>query len=727
MRKLFLSLFLFIAVLQLQAQTITGPGSGLNRPTTATATLALGGTVTGPTVLDFTTSATANFVIQKATANYLTILNGGNIGINNTAPANKLSITQGTAGNSGLQFASLTSAFAPATALAGKALTVDATGNVVLLNAPSAATAGILKATGTGFTAAPISLAGTEVSGVLPVANGGTGAATTTNNFIFAGPAAAAGAPLFRSMVSNDIPNSIVTYGKMQNVAAGKLLGNPTAAAGPVAEITIGTGLTLSPTGTLTASGGTGAITSVFGRTGIVAAAANDYTFAQIGAKPNTLAGYGITDAAALSHTHTVDALSNATITTPANGQVLTYNSTLSKWVNQAPVAGGASQWTTAGSNISYTAGSVAIGTATPTAPLTLVGPQAATPLFSSKDAVGNNCFQVDGLGSITGRNWLIDAANNRTVFGSTVLPVSSAHSFINNWTTTANVLTVQGTAAQSGDYFRIQNNTGSVIANVTAIGNVGIGTASPTQKLHVTGNNPTLFLEGDANSYYTGVTLKSVIGTGTMNNYGPLAWHAGLWLNTVSANNLTTGIGSSILGSAALTLDPAVIPFTVMGAQAQTNDLFRVNKNIATTPGVVTEQNIFLINKDGKVLIGTTDVNQAGSNILAVNGSAIFTKATVKANASWPDYVFKPNYKLPSLNELETYLLNNQHLPGVPAAAEVEKNGIDLGSNQTVLLQKVEELTLYIIEQNKKSAAQQKQLELQQQQIDELKKLIKK
>ena len=106
---------------------------------------------------------------------------------------------------------------------------------------------------------------------------------------------------------------------------------------------------------------------------------------------------------------------------------------------------------------------------------------------------------------------------------------------------------------------------------------------------------------------------------------------------------------------------------------------------------------------QDGKVLIGTTDVNQAGSHTLAVNGSAIFTKAVVKLNANWPDYVFKSTYKLPTLNELEKYLLKNQHLPDVPSATEVEKNGIDIGEHQGLLLKKVEELTLYVIELNKK------------------------
>lgn len=105
---------------------------------------------------------------------------------------------------------------------------------------------------------------------------------------------------------------------------------------------------------------------------------------------------------------------------------------------------------------------------------------------------------------------------------------------------------------------------------------------------------------------------------------------------------------------------------------------------------------------KDGKMLIGT-GAFPTGTHALAVNGSAIFTKAIVKLTANWPDYVFWPKYKLLSLSELETFLLKNQHLPDMPSAFEVEKNGIDLGDNQAILLKKIEELTLYIIELNKK------------------------
>ena len=67
-----------------------------------------------------------------------------------------------------------------------------------------------------------------------------------------------------------------------------------------------------------------------------------------------------------------------------------------------------------------------------------------------------------------------------------------------------------------------------------------------------------------------------------------------------------------------------------------------------------------------------------------------------------WPDYVFGEGYRLPSLGEVERYVREHSHLPGVPSAKEVEQDGADLGEMNRLLLQKVEELTLYIIDLQK-------------------------
>ena len=96
----------------------------------------------------------------------------------------------------------------------------------------------------------------------------------------------------------------------------------------------------------------------------------------------------------------------------------------------------------------------------------------------------------------------------------------------------------------------------------------------------------------------------------------------------------------------------------------------------------------------------------------LAVNGKVIAEKITVTTFPNWPDYVFEKNFKLPTLKSVEQFIEKNGHLPNMPSAAEVQKNGIELGEMNTKLLQKVEELTLYLINQQK--------------QIEELKKEIK-
>jgi hypothetical protein len=79
---------------------------------------------------------------------------------------------------------------------------------------------------------------------------------------------------------------------------------------------------------------------------------------------------------------------------------------------------------------------------------------------------------------------------------------------------------------------------------------------------------------------------------------------------------------------------------------------------------------------------------------------------------------VFAKNYHLPSLVEIHEFINNNHHLPGIPSAAEVQTNGLDVGKNQTALMQKVEELTLYMIKHDEEMKALKKKIYLQGQQI---------
>jgi carbonic anhydrase/acetyltransferase-like protein (isoleucine patch superfamily) len=103
----------------------------------------------------------------------------------------------------------------------------------------------------------------------------------------------------------------------------------------------------------------------------------------------------------------------------------------------------------------------------------------------------------------------------------------------------------------------------------------------------------------------------------------------------------------------------------------------------------------------NGKVAIGTTYT--PGTHALYVGGSIIATEVKVALQASWPDYVFDEKTAAPDPMAWDQYIKANKHLPGIPSAQEVTQNGgFELGENQRLLLEKVEQLTLMLIEQQK-------------------------
>jgi hypothetical protein len=117
------------------------------------------------------------------------------------------------------------------------------------------------------------------------------------------------------------------------------------------------------------------------------------------------------------------------------------------------------------------------------------------------------------------------------------------------------------------------------------------------------------------------------------------------------------------------------------------------------------------------KLFVGAPDANtisnMGANNLLAVNGTAVFVKAKVALYGSaWPDYVFAPTYQMPTLDSLEKFIKINRHLPEIPTAENVKNDGIDLGNNQALLLKKIEELTLIVIEQNKTIKEQNKRIQ---------------
>ncbi len=86
----------------------------------------------------------------------------------------------------------------------------------------------------------------------------------------------------------------------------------------------------------------------------------------------------------------------------------------------------------------------------------------------------------------------------------------------------------------------------------------------------------------------------------------------------------------------------------------------------------------------------------------LAVNGNILGNQIKVKTDISVPDYVFEPDYKLKSLEEIESYVKENKHLPEIPTAKQIQADGLDVAEMNLLLLKKMEEMTLHLIDQQK-------------------------
>ncbi|SEL95774.1 hypothetical protein [Parapedobacter koreensis] len=123
-------------------------------------------------------------------------------------------------------------------------------------------------------------------------------------------------------------------------------------------------------------------------------------------------------------------------------------------------------------------------------------------------------------------------------------------------------------------------------------------------------------------------------------------------------------------------------------------------------SPNMIARHQVSQLTITGNVGIGTSSPAER----LSVNGN-IRAKEVKVEMANWPDYVFKEGYVLPSLVEVDKYIQSHGHLPGIPTTQEAEANGIELGEINRKLLEKVEELTLHLIEKDRENTLLQDRL----------------
>ena len=230
--------------------------------------------------------------------------------------------------------------------------------------------------------------------------------------------------------------------------------------------------------------------------------------------------------------------------------------------------------------------------------------------------------------------------------------------------------------------------------------GNVGIGTTSPTEKLEVAGNVKATSFEGVLNPT-TDINLNGhkLTGGGADGLFIAADGNVGIGIDNPSFAKVQIKGGATheIL---AVTRPNSDTPAMYLGNDGTNNAVIAAN-NADLTFGrdlhsTYTEY-MRIQNGTGNVGIGTTTPQSK----LAVNGK-ITTREVEVTPDGWADFVFEDNYALPSLEEVEAHIDTYKHLPGVPSAKEVMDNGIELGKMNATLLQKIEELTLYVIELKK-------------------------
>lgn len=217
---------------------------------------------------------------------------------------------------------------------------------------------------------------------------------------------------------------------------------------------------------------------------------------------------------------------------------------------------------------------------------------------------------------------------------------------------------------------------------------------AAATHLASSTHSNPSRWLEAGRinNNVYTsgGVNFTIDHNTGTksfrIRAINTLGISAPLQVSIkIRSINFNTSFTSSLIsGSEAETV--GLLPMTFDW------DLI-VGNTITTTPGILAIKAA----SNGNVGIGTPNPTEK----LAVNGTIRAKEIKVEANP-WPDYVFNEDHQLMSLDSLANFVKENKHLPNIAPAKAVEENGIALGELNRQLLQKIEEMTLYLIEQNR-------------------------
>jgi len=446
--------------------------------------------------------------------------------------------------------------------------------------------------------------------------------------------------------------------------------------------------------------------------------------------------------------------LQRTSIAGPAIGLTVFDTNTFSYWMYRGDLNGGWAEmqhnyqnfWSAAGANIfNSNAGNVGIGTNAPAEKLSINGPNAAIQFLNSgtargylqtngadirlgtyiNNAAGNLVFNTKAVD----RMWVDE--NGRVGIGTatpaSLLTINGANPYLQLQHNDVNTGFLQAVGVNLKLGTNSSNTTGDLVfqtklvdrVTINQSGLVGIGTTTPSSILTLNATDPILQLRnGDVDMGFVQLVNDDIkIGTNQSNATGKFVVRTkgvdrlsidengnGVFGNSTSTGNLIMN-GQLTSG---LTLQAGNLTQGLIKATQDGLEIYRTN------PGIIrirSNGDGMYFYPNGQISIGGGGKTAAGY-VVSIEGKAIAAEFRVLSVGSWPDYVFSNDYQLRPLADVKNFIAKNKHLPNIPSAFEIEKEGVHLGDMTKRLMEKVEELTLYIIQL--------------QEQVDELKNTAK-
>jgi hypothetical protein len=341
----------------------------------------------------------------------------------------------------------------------------------------------------------------------------------------------------------------------------------------------------------------------------------------------------------------------------------------------------------------------------------TLGGTSPNIPKFTGSSTIGNSQIIDNGTnvqigsGTVTGGEFFSVRGNPNSYFFQRVFNNNNGAAAYSGYfatvgTTTTNTLSMV-MLSQTYSGTNMMGTPDAGVINTNGLGGLNIGPTTNSQLSFWTANAKRMTITGAGN---IGIGTSSPVTQFEVSQNGTNAFR--VYANTFGDISSSVSMRPHFASGT---------DFTVYEGTPGTGTLRMKIAGTTGNVGIGTGSPTALLTVNGNTLIGdpTTVTLPTGYKLYVQTG--ILTeklRVSIVNSTSWADYVFNKDYKLEDLKNVEDYIASNHHLPGVPSASDVSKEGIDMVDMDATLLKKIEELTLYVIEQNKKLEEQNKKIQ---------------